>query len=204
MLYRHSFRKKKLDYIPFLLKKPLKSSYNILKVERKKKRKGRRERKERKLSPRLSMIWMLPVSLILSCIFLYFTQYNQGPLVSFLFFKSKVPSFCTLVSPALAFDMVESFPSCYLLSETMSDHTIWSLLHSQSLYILPFYFRNTTTIWKCLFLCLLIICLLLVNRNSLRARILFLSFISNFHLAECLAYSNHLINVYLINQQSSE
>ena len=32
----------------------------------------------------------------------------------------------------------------------------------------------------------------------------FVSFISNFHLAECLAYSNHLINVYLINQQSSK
>ena len=46
MLYRHSFRKKKLDYIPFLLKKPLKSSYNILKVERKKKE--REEEKERK------------------------------------------------------------------------------------------------------------------------------------------------------------
>ena len=49
------------------------------------------ERKERKLSPRLNMIWMRPVSLILSCIFLYFTQYNQGPLVSFLFSKNKVP-----------------------------------------------------------------------------------------------------------------
>lgn len=43
----------------------------------------------------------------------------------------------------------------YLLSETMSDHTIWSLLHSQSLYILPFCFHNTTTIWKCFFVYLL-------------------------------------------------
>ena len=55
MLYRHSFRKKKLDYIPFLLKKPLKSSYNILKVERKKKE--REEEKERKENSLQGWVW---------------------------------------------------------------------------------------------------------------------------------------------------
>ena len=152
MLYRHSFRKKKSDYIPFLLKKPLKSSYNILKVERKRKRMGG-ERKDRKLSPRLNMIWMRPVSLILSCIFLYFPQYNQGPLVSFLFSKNKVPSFCSTSALLflLCWPLTRLTPSLHVISLVRTCLTTQSDPYPQSLYVLPFCFHNTITIWKCFF-----------------------------------------------------
>lgn len=163
------------------------------------------------------MIWTLPTSLTSSCSLLHLTQYNQGTLVFFLFFKNKVHSFCrifallfllpwhlTWLAPSLPVYLSSDVISLERPSLSTRSHFHLILNHSTILSHLIVFIVLSPSENICFFVYLFII-FLLVQRSPLRAETLFLSFISNSKdLAECLAYSRHSINIYLMNEQSSK